>query len=143
MFFRCWCGEAGVDYDSHGASDAQYCDLPCAGDAKGGDATWRTCGGYNSFQLYIYEALEQPEGHLGCFADDKRTRIFPDTRTYNNDLTPQVRWFGWGCSACVVPCRIGSCGAHESWRCCSAVYTLVLRRPSSFVAVVLLVFGAF
>ena len=53
---RCWCGEAGVEYDRHGALATNRCEIPCTGDAS------LTCGGYDSFQLYTYETLEQPEG---------------------------------------------------------------------------------
>ncbi|CAN0495812.1 unnamed protein product, partial [Laminaria digitata] len=68
---RCWCGLEGEDYSKFGNS--ADCTMPCSGDAT------VTCGGYNAFEIFELEVVPQPpqpEGHIGCYNDDKEDRLF-------------------------------------------------------------------
>lgn len=78
---RCWCGRAGIEYDLLGV--ATTCDMACAGDAT------QLCGGRNTFQLYQYDANEQPAGHVGCFEDNRASRIMAQKNT-DTTVTPTV-----------------------------------------------------
>lgn len=98
---RCWCGRAGIEYAKLGALDASRCDYDCSGDPS------LKCGGYNTFNLYQYEVLGQRAGHLGCYADVKRDRLFADYHVDANGLTAAVSVF------------LGSCVTGES--CCLVV----------------------
>ncbi|CAM9095629.1 unnamed protein product, partial [Ectocarpus sp. 6 AP-2014] len=78
---ECWCGEAGTDYDRHGALDMSECDYPCTGDAS------LSCGGgYAEFHAYELVSqnqptpapstiVDKPTAYLGCYTD-ARSRLF-------------------------------------------------------------------
>lgn len=80
---RCWCGRAGTVLDRHGKLSMAECATACAGDGAS------LCGGTDSLQAFEFGALEQPAGHLGCFADN-RSRVFDTPYVRSNTNTAEV-----------------------------------------------------
>lgn len=83
---RCWCGSDFDEITKLGelVDPLTDCGYPCSGDAD------ETCGGRDSFELFQYELLPQPEGHLGCYQDSKTARLFQN-RNVDEKLTAEVR----------------------------------------------------
>lgn len=95
---RCWCGRAGIEYDTLGTSDV--CTKACSGDSS------TTCGGYYAFDLYQLDAVEQPAGHLGCYGDSSSDRVFSH-KYKSSSMTPEVR--------CVCVCVSYASKGFASW----------------------------
>lgn len=83
--FQCYCGDYGDDPEKRPQA---YCNTPCAGDSS------EICGG--AYIITVYKTFQHEEptpspapGYLGCFADDKKSRIMTKRGSKKN-MTREV-----------------------------------------------------
>ena len=84
LLLKCWCGDAGIDYDRHGPGK---CDFACSGDSS------LACGGYFAFTLYEMEPAGGPiadPDSIGCLRDERFDRVLSRMMS-SDEMTPAVR----------------------------------------------------
>ncbi|CAM9281127.1 unnamed protein product, partial [Hapterophycus canaliculatus] len=84
---ECWCGSGtpAETYNLYGQLTDVGCDMACTGDAS------EKCGGILKASVYAFDndeavdPVEPVDDYLGCFQDDRDTRILPEMQPISLD----------------------------------------------------------